>query len=84
MQLLDVQAEGTGSHVFKLTDLEVVAPFGADHLVAISTNEPIDAIAALLARKRVEAADLLQVLLSRLDGTDTAVAIQPLYTREKL
>lgn len=84
VQLLDVQAEGTESHIFKLTDLEVVEPFGADHLVAISTNEPIDAIAALLARKRVDAADLLQVLLSRLDGTDTAVAIQPLYTREKL
>ena len=84
VQLLDVQAEGTGSHAFKLTDLEVIEPFGADHLVVMSTNEPIDAIAALLAQKRVDAADLLQVLLSRFDGKDTAVAIQPLYTREKL
>ncbi|MDQ0320139.1 putative caspase-like protein [Pararhizobium capsulatum DSM 1112] len=84
VQLLDVQQEGTESHVFKLTDLEVVEPFGADHLVVISTNEPIDAIAALLARKNVDAASLLQLLLSRLDGKETAVAIQPLYTREKL
>ncbi len=84
VQLLDVQAQGTESHLFKLTDIEVVAPFGADHLVVISTDEPIDAIAALLGQKRVDAADLLQLVLSRLDGTDTAVAIQPLYTREKL
>lgn len=84
VQLLDVQQAGTESHVFKLTDLEVVEPFGADHLVVISTNEPIDAIAALLAQKKVDAASLLQLLLSRLDGKDVAVAIQPLYTREKL
>ncbi|WP_158025925.1 caspase family protein [Pararhizobium arenae] len=84
VQLLDVQQEGTESHVFKLTDLEVVEPFGADHLVVISTNEPIDAIAALLAQNKVDAESLLQLLLSRLDGKEAAVAIQPLYTRERV
>ena len=84
VQLLDVQAEGTESHEFKLTDLQVVEPFGADHLIAISTNEPIDAIGAALASKNVDASTLLQLLMTRIDGTDTSVAIQPLYTREKL
>ncbi|WP_438748771.1 caspase family protein [Pararhizobium sp. O133] len=84
VQLLDVQAEGTASQEFKLTDLQVVEPFGADHLIAISTNEPIDAIGAALASRNVDAATVLQLLSTRIDGTDTSVAIQPLYTREKL
>lgn len=84
VQLLDVQAEGTESHEFKLTDLQVVEPFGADHLIVISTNEPVDAIGAALASKNVDAATLQQLLMTRIDGTDTSVAIQPLYTREKL
>lgn len=84
VQLLDMQAEGTASQEFKLTDLQVVEPFGADHLIVISTNEPVDAIGAALASKNVDAAAVLQLLSTRLDGTDTSVAIQPLYTREKL
>lgn len=84
VQLLDVQAEGTESHEFKLTDLQVVEPFGADHLIAVSTNEPIDAIGAALASKNVDASTVLQLLMTRIDGTDTRVAIQPLYTRGKL
>ena len=59
-------------------------PFGADHLIVISTNEPIDAIGAALASKSVDAATVLKLLVTRLDGTDTSVAIQPLYTREHL
>lgn len=84
VQLLDVQADGTGTEAFKLTDLQVVEPFGADHLIVIATNEPIDAIGAALAAKTVDAATVLQLLKTRIDGTDTSVAIQPLYTREKL
>ncbi|MCV9997198.1 caspase family protein [Pararhizobium sp. YC-54] len=84
VQLLDVQSEGTASVEFKLAELQVVEPFGADHLIVISTNEPIDAIGAALASKSVDAATLLQLLSTRIDGTDTSVAIQPLYTREKL
>ncbi len=84
VQLLDVQAEGTESHEFKLTDLQVVEPFGADHLIALSTNEPIDAIGAALASRNVDASIVQQLLMTRIDGTDTSVAIQPLYTRGKL
>jgi hypothetical protein len=84
VQLLDVQSEGTASVEFKLSNLQVVEPFGADHLIVISTNEPIDAIGAALASKSVDAATVLQLLSTRIDGTDTSVAIQPLYTREKL
>jgi uncharacterized caspase-like protein len=84
VQLLDVQSEGTASVEFKLSNLQVVEPFGADHLIVIATNEPIDAIGAALASKNVDAATVLQLLSTRIDGTDTSVAIQPLYTREKL
>jgi uncharacterized caspase-like protein len=84
VQLLDVQSQGTASVEFKLSNLQVVEPFGADHLIVIATNEPIDAIGAALASKNVDAAAVLQLLSTRIDGTDTSVAIQPLYTREKL
>lgn len=83
VQLLDAQIAGSGSHVFKLTDLEVVKPFGADHLVVISTNASIDAVAAALAGPGVDASRFLRLLEERLDGTDSAVAIQPFYTRER-
>lgn len=84
VQFLDMQVAGTGSAEFKLTDLEIVKPFGADHLVVISTSEPVDAIGAVLADRNVTAETLLQVLLTRLDGKEASVAIQPLYTRETL
>lgn len=84
VQLLDVQSDGTAGAEFKLSNLQVVEPFGADHLIVISTNEPIDAIGAALASKSIDAATILQLLIARLDGTDTSVAIQPLYTRERL
>lgn len=84
VQLLDVQVEGTNSQAFKLQQLEVVKPFGADHLIVIATNEPVDAIAAALSKPGVTAATLLQLLPQRLDGSDTSIAIQPLYTRSSL
>ncbi|OCP00905.1 MULTISPECIES: caspase family protein [unclassified Ensifer] len=82
-QLLDVQISGTASHAFKLRDLEVVKPFGADHLVVISTNAPVDAIAAAFSSGGVDPAALLRLLEARLEGSDSTVAIQPLYTRDR-
>ncbi|MGQ3291184.1 MAG: hypothetical protein ACT6U0_03045, partial [Shinella sp.] len=84
VQFLDMQAAGTNSSEFKLTDLEVVKPFGADHLITIWTAEPVDAIGAALADKNVTAEAVLQALTTRLDGKEASVAIQPLYTRETL
>ncbi len=84
VQFLDMQAAGSGSSQFKLTDVEIVKPFGADHLVTIWTAEPVDAIGAVLADRNVTAAALLQALTTRLDGKEASVAIQPLYTRETL
>jgi hypothetical protein len=84
VQFLDMQAAGTASSQFKLTDVEVVKPFGADHLITIWTAEPVDAIGAVLAGKAVTPETLLQALLTRLDGREASVAIQPLYTRETL
>ncbi len=82
-QLLDAQIAGSGSHAFQLQGLEVVKPFGADHLVVISTNTPIDAIAAAFTNSKLDAAALLRLLETRLEGSDSTVAIQPLYTRER-
>lgn len=84
VQLLDVQSDGKPAKEFKLSQLQVVEPFGADHLIVISTNEPIDAIAAVMNRQGVTTSELLKILPERLDGTDTQVSVQPLYTREAL
>ena len=84
VQFLDMQAAGTNSSQFKLTDVEVVKPFGADHLITIWTAESVDAIGAVLADRNVTAATLLDALKTRLDGKEASVAIQPLYTRETL
>ncbi|GAA4178753.1 caspase family protein [Shinella granuli] len=84
VQFLDMQVAGTASAQFKLTDVEVVKPFGADHLITIWTAEPVDAIGAVLADKAVTSETLLKALLTRLDGKEASVAIQPLYTRETL
>jgi hypothetical protein len=84
VQFLDMQAAGTNSSAFKLTDVQIVKPFGADHLITIWTGEPVDAIGAVLADRSVTAETLLQALLTRLDGKEASVAIQPLYTRETL
>ena len=84
VQLLDAQSEGTASAGSSSAICRWSNPFGADHLIVISTNEPIDAIGAALASKSVDAATVLKLLVTRLDGTDTSVAIQPLYTREHL
>ncbi|WEZ83604.1 hypothetical protein P6U16_01880 [Rhizobium sp. 32-5/1] len=82
VQLIEVQSAGSEDE-FKLPNLEVVEPFGADHLVVIATNEPVDAIAAVLANPEIDAAALLKVLQTRIDATDSSIAIQPLYTQEK-
>ena len=78
-----LQIAGSGSHAFQLQGLEVVKPFGADHLIVISTNAPIDAIAAAFSNSKLDAAELLRLLETRLEGSDSTVAIQPLYTRER-
>ncbi len=82
VQLIDVQSAGSDEE-FKLPNLEVVEPFGADHLVVIATNEPVDAIAAVLASPGINAAAMLKVLEARIDETDSSIAIQPLYTQDK-
>jgi hypothetical protein len=84
VQFLDMQAAGTNSSQFKLSDVEIVKPFGADHLITIWTSEPVDAIGAVLADRKVTPETLLQALKTRLDGKEASVAIQPLYTRETL
>ncbi|OJT95420.1 hypothetical protein DEM27_14670 [Metarhizobium album] len=83
-QLLDAQSGGEDTKPFSLPDLEVVKPFGADHLIVLATNEPIDALSALLNKPNVSASDLLKALPERFDGKDVQISIQPLYSREKL
>ena len=82
-QLLDVQTAGSDSHTFRLQGLEVVKPFGADHLVVISTDAPIDAIAAAFSNSSLDSASLLRLLETRLEGSESTIAIQPLYTRDQ-
>jgi hypothetical protein len=80
VQFLDMVINGEASNKTFLKEMQVVAPFGSDHLVTVASNEPLEAIGRVLVRG-VTPKELLQILSARIDGTDTAVAITPIYTR---
>jgi len=80
VQFLDMVINGEPSKNTFLKEMQVVAPFGSDHLVTIASNEPLESIGRVVERG-VSPKELLQMLTTRIDGTDTAVAIVPIYTR---
>jgi len=82
VQFLDMLADGEPTRKTFLKEVQVVPPYGADHLVTISTNENLDYIGQAIERG-VSAKELLSLLSSRLDGADVEVSVIPLYTREK-
>ncbi|MDB5523829.1 MAG: caspase domain protein [Rhizobium sp.] len=81
VQFLDMVIDGEASNKTFLKEMQVVAPFGSDHLVTVTSNEPLEAIGRAMARG-VTPKELLQSLSTRIDGTDTAVAVTPIYTRK--
>jgi hypothetical protein len=80
IQFLDMIINGEPAKKTFLKEMQVVAPFGADHLVTISSNEPLEAIGRALERGMTPK-ELLSLLSARIDGKDAAVGIQPIYTR---
>lgn len=80
VQFLDMVIDGEPSKGTFLKEMQVVAPFGSDHLVTIASNLPLESIGRVIERG-VSPKELLQMLETRIDGTDTAVAIIPIYTR---
>jgi len=80
VQFLDMIIKGEPSNKTFLKEMQVVAPFGSDHLVTITSDEALEPIGRVLQRG-VTPKELLQILSSRIDGTDTAIAITPIYTR---
>jgi hypothetical protein len=80
VQFLDMVIDGEPSNKTFLKEMQVVAPFGSDHLVTISSDESLEPVGRVLQRG-VTPKELLQILSSRIDGTDTAIAITPIYTR---
>jgi hypothetical protein len=80
VQFLDLVIDGEPSNRTFLKEMQVVAPFGSDHLVTITSNQPLESIGRVIQRG-VTPKELLQMLTTRIDGTDTAVAIIPIYTR---
>jgi hypothetical protein len=82
VQFLDMISNGEPSNKTFLKEMQVVEPFGADHLVTISTNAPLDYIGNSI-EKGITAKELLHLLSSRIDGVDAAVSIVPLYTRSQ-
>jgi hypothetical protein len=82
VQFLDMISNGDPTNKTFLKEMQVVAPFGADHLVTISTNAPLDYIGEAIERG-VGSKELLQLLSSRIDGVDAEVSVTPLYTRSK-
>jgi uncharacterized caspase-like protein len=82
VQFLDLMINGEATGKQFLQEMQVVSPFGSDHLVTIASNEPLEPIGRALQRG-VTPKELLQILSTRIDGTDSAVAITPIYTRGK-
>jgi hypothetical protein len=80
VQYLDMVIDGEPSNRTFLKEMQVVAPFGSDHLVTIASNEPLEPIGRAVERG-VTPKELLTILSTRIDGTDTAVAVTPIYTR---
>lgn len=82
VQFLDMISNGEPTEKTFLKEMQVVAPFGADHLVTISTDAPLDYIADAIKRGG-GSKELLQLLSSRIDGVDAEVSVVPIYTRPR-
>src|SRR5690606_34834798 len=82
VQFLDMVVDGEPRFRTPLKEMKVVEPYGSDHLVVVSSNIPLEAIGAVLQRG-VAPKELLATLSQRIDGTDSSIAILPLYTRAK-
>lgn len=82
VQLLDLVVDGRPQLKSPLKEMKVVEPYGSDHLVVISSNEELEAVGRAVERG-INPKDLLAALSQRIDGTDAAIAILPLYTRSR-
>jgi hypothetical protein len=80
VQFLDMMIDGQSTGTAFLKEMQVVAPYGSDHLVTISSDEPLEPVGRALQRG-VTAKELLQILETRIDGKDATVAISAIYTR---
>ena len=80
VQLLDMIVDGEPQYKTPLKEMKIVEPFGSDHLVVMSSNEPLEAIGKVIERG-IAPKELLAALSQRIDGTDSSIAILPLYTR---
>jgi len=80
VQLLDLVVDGRPQLKSPLKEVKVVEPFGSDHLVVIASNEELEAVGRAIERG-VAPKELLAALSQRIDGTDSSIAILPLYTR---
>ena len=61
-------------------DVRMTPPLGADHLVAIAANQPLDALIAQIRGGGATSAELLRNLPSHLDGVQAEIAIQAVFT----
>jgi hypothetical protein len=82
VQLLDLVIDGQPQLKSPLKEMKVVEPFGSDHLVVISSNEKLEAVGRAIERG-INPKELLAALSQRIDGTDSSIAILPLYTRSR-
>ncbi|MBL0374844.1 caspase family protein [Rhizobium sp. KVB221] len=82
VQFLDMVLNGEPVKKTFLREMRVVPPFGSDHLVEISSDEPLEAVGRAMERG-VAPKELLQMLTSRIDGKIASIAIIPIYTRAR-
>lgn len=82
VQFVDLLLNGKRTGKGWVTEIKVVPPFGADHLVMLATDEPLDVIGEQI-RSGISPKALIELITQRLDGRDVSVALQPLYSRKK-
>jgi hypothetical protein len=82
VQLLDLVVDGQPQLRSPLREVKVVEPYGSDHLVAISSSVSLEAVGRSIERG-IGSRDLLAALSQRIDGSDSTIAILPLYTRPR-
>ncbi|MGV3552608.1 caspase family protein [Rhizobium sp.] len=82
VQLLDLVVDGQPQLKSPLKEVKIVEPFGSDHLVVIASSQKLESVGRAIERG-VNPKELLAALSQRIDGTDSTVAILPLYTRSR-
>jgi hypothetical protein len=81
VQYIDMVVAGQPVNGTPLQEMKIVEPFGADHLVVISSDSSLEAIGRIIERG-INPKKLLAELTSRLENRNVKIAIEAIYTHK--